>query len=107
MNGRRRHIPGTQAVRNNIDKPGCAHFRPQDLRCTAASMMAGMGIPRLVVKKVLNHAESDVTAIYDRHSYDGEKRKTLNVWGRKLESIFKGKKYEKVVPLHDNSKNAI
>ena len=36
--------------------------------------MTGMGISRLTVKKILNHAERDVTAVYDRHSYDPEKR---------------------------------
>jgi integrase len=46
------------------------HFTPHDLRRTAASHMTNMGIPRLVVSKVLNHAESGVTALYDRHSYD-------------------------------------
>ena len=36
--------------------------------------MAGMGIPRLTVSKILNHAETDITAVYDRHSYDAEKK---------------------------------
>lgn len=40
-----------------------------------------MGIPRLVVSKILNHVESGVTAIYDRHSYDAEKREALAKWG--------------------------
>ena len=40
-------------------------------------MMTGMGISRLTVKKILNHAERDVTAVYDRHSYDPEKRTAL------------------------------
>ena len=35
--------------------------------------MTSLGIGRLVVSKVLNHAERGVTAVYDRHSYDGEK----------------------------------
>ena len=44
-------------------------FVPHDLRRTAASCMTSMGISRLVVAKVLNHADSSVTAVYDRHSY--------------------------------------
>jgi hypothetical protein len=47
-------------------------------------MMTGMGIPRLTVSKILNHVESGVTAVYDRHSYDIEKRKALEDWARKL-----------------------
>jgi hypothetical protein len=54
--------------------------------------MTAMGISRLVVSKILNHVESGITAVYDRHSYDQEKRKALNAWGRKLDTIIKGKK---------------
>jgi integrase len=62
-------------------------LRLHDFRRTAASLMTGMGISRLTVKKILNHAERDVTAIYDRHSYDPEKRTALEAWGRRLEAI--------------------
>ncbi len=50
-------------------------------------MMTGMGIPRLTVKKILNHVESDITAVYDRHSYDPEKREALDVWAKRLMKI--------------------
>ena len=60
------------------------NFRGHDLRRTAASMMTGMGIPRLTVSKILNHAEPGVTAVYDRHSYDNEKRAALEAWARRL-----------------------
>jgi integrase len=66
-------------------------FRPHDLRRTAASLMTGMGISRLTVAKILNHVESSVTAVYDRHSYDAEKRAALDAWARRLEEIIAGK----------------
>ena len=50
--------------------------------------MTAQGIDRLVVRKVLNHAESDVTAVYDRYSYDTEKRSALDTWGAYLETIL-------------------
>ena len=31
-----------------------------------------------------------MTAIYDRHSYDPEKRTALEAWGRRLEAIING-----------------
>jgi integrase len=62
-------------------------FRGHDLRRTAASYMASAGVPRLHIAKVLNHADSSVTAVYDRHSYDPEKRAALDTWGRKLRAI--------------------
>ena len=66
-------------------------FTPHDLRRTAASHMTGSGTSRLAVKKVLNHADPDVTAVYDRHSYDREKRLALDSWGRQLEAWVEGR----------------
>ena len=76
------------AVRNNISKlQDVKHFTPHDLRRTAASHMTALGVPRLVVSKILNHVENGVTAVYDRHSYDNEKKEALEKWGNKLNEI--------------------
>ena len=53
--------------------------------------MTALGINRLVVSKILNHVERSVTAIYDRHGYDAEKRHALEAWAAHLESILAGK----------------
>ncbi len=66
---------------------GIAAFTPHDLRRTAATAMAGLGIPRVTLGKVLNHVEPGVTAIYDRHGYDLEKRRALDAWGARLAEI--------------------
>jgi len=87
------------AVRKNLKVLKLKNFTPHDCRRTAASGMTAAGIPRLVVSQILNHAETGVTAVYDRHSYDNEKRKALEMWSRKLESILTGKK-AKVVPIN-------
>ncbi len=64
-------------------------FVAHDLRRTAASRMTGdLGISRLTVSKILNHVETGVTSIYDRHSYDGEKKQALQAWGRRLGDII-------------------
>jgi integrase len=65
-------------------------FVPHDLRRTAASLMTSMGISRLVVAKILNHVERGVTAVYDRYSYDAEKRRALALWGDRLDVILAG-----------------
>ena len=62
-------------------------FSPHDLRRTAASLMTGAKTSRLVVSKILNHVERGVTKVYDRHSYDAEKREALNAWGRKVAGL--------------------
>jgi integrase len=72
-------------------------FRGHDLRPTAASLIVGGGVPRLVVSKILNHVESGVTAVYDRRSYDPEKRAALDHWGSRLEQIVKGERAGKVL----------
>jgi integrase len=58
-----------------------------DLRRTAATQMAGLGVERLTISKILNHAEAGVTAVYDRHRYDAEKRAALTRWSVRLEEI--------------------
>jgi integrase len=68
-----------------------ADFRGHDLRRTAASLMAGSGTPRLVISKILNHVETGVTAVYDRHGYDNEKRIALDAWARTLTAILEQK----------------
>jgi hypothetical protein len=42
--------------------------------------MARLGVPRLVIKKILNHSDGGVTAVYDRYSYDDEKLDALTGW---------------------------
>ena len=51
-------------------------FRGHDLRRTAATRMAAAGVPRDHIARVLNHVEGGAraTRVYDRHSYDREKR---------------------------------
>ena len=84
------HMTSLQKAIERIRERAGVEFRGHDLRRTAASHMTSMGISRLVVAKILNHAENSVTAVYDRHSYDAEKRDALNEWSRKLAVIIGG-----------------
>jgi integrase len=64
-----------------------------DLRRTAASGMAGLGIAPHVVEAVLNHRSGTikgVAAVYNRYSYATEKRQALDAWARRLEAIVTG-----------------
>ena len=83
-----RHIVNIQKAASEVRKFSGVGFVPHDLRRTAASTMASIGVPRLVVGKILNHAEPGVTRVYDRHSYDEEKRDALNRWANKLGEIL-------------------
>jgi integrase len=59
------------------ERAGIEDARMHDLRRTAATTMGSLGVGRLVVSKLLNHADSKVTAIYERHGYDQEKLDAL------------------------------
>ncbi len=47
------------------------------------------------MSKILNHVDSGVTAAYDRHSYDLEKRSALDFWGKRLDAIIANKRAER------------
>ena len=65
-------------------------WRLRDLRRTATSGMARLGIPSDHIGRVLNHAPKGMTAqVYDRHTYLPEKRRALEAWGSYLESLFR------------------
>jgi len=80
----------SQALLRNQDNLKTEPFVPHDLRRTASSNMTGSGIPRSVVQKILNHVESGVTAVYDRYSYDKEKKAAMTKWDRRLQIILSG-----------------
>jgi integrase len=59
-----------------------------DLRRTMASGLGKLGEARFVISRVLNHADSSVTGIYDRHAYLAEKRHALEKWGNYLGTMI-------------------
>ncbi len=90
----------SNALAANQQHFGLARFTPHDLRRTAATHMTKTcGVPRFIVGQVLNHSEKGVTAIYDRHSYDPEKKSALEKWDRELRRILGVPQRAKVVEL--------
>ncbi len=95
------HLSGDSvdhALQHSREGLGLSDLTPHDLRRTAASYMTRMGISRLTVSKILNHAESGVMAVYGRHSYDTEKRQALEAWSGRLHEIIHANA-EKIVPF--------
>lgn len=75
-------------------------FDLRDIRRTAETMLAGMGISRDTRAQLLSHGLSGVQAAhYDRHSYADEKRAALVAWESRLEAIETGKARSNVVTL--------
>ena len=93
------HITWVRKAVRRIRKSCEVDFVAHDLRRTAASHMTSIGIPRLTVSKILNHVESGVTAVYDRHSYDTEKRDALEKWGQRLTAILAEPQTHSISPI--------
>jgi integrase len=73
-----------------------------DLRRTAASGMARLGIAVNVIEAVLNHTGgeiSGVTAVYNRHKYLAEKRLALEAWAAHVSGLVNARAASNVVPL--------
>src|SRR5215204_1778062 len=80
-----RHLRGyRKAFKRACTIVGVENTRPQDLRRTAATMMASMGVNRVVIGRILNHADRSITGMYDRYSYDAENRAALELWAERL-----------------------
>ena len=62
-------------------------WRFHDLRRTAATTMPRLGVDVTVVERVLNHTMRGVMAVYQRHTFDREKRHALEVWSNFLTSL--------------------
>jgi integrase len=72
-----------------------------DLRRTVATRMAELGVQPHVIEAVLNHVsghKAGVAGIYNRATYEPEKRIALAMWADKLVEIVAGKT-RKILPL--------
>ena len=49
--------------------------------------MTSIGVPRFVVRQLLNHVDAEITSVYDRYAYDREKRDALDRWARHLRAM--------------------
>jgi integrase len=73
------------------------HWELRDLRRTAASGMARLGIELPVIEKVLNHKSGSfagVVGVYQRHEYAAEKRAALQRWADHVEGLVSGESAE-------------
>lgn len=87
------------AVFNGWGKPkaeldqelGIAHWTLHDLRRTFSSNMAALGVPQVVVEKLLNHVsggtQSPIAQVYNRHAYMDEMREAILQWETYLNTL--------------------
>ena len=76
-----------------------ADWHVHDLRRTFATQLRRLGIDRLIVSKILNHAEGGVTKLYDRYTADPEKTAAMERWANRLREIIDGTEAGNVVQI--------
>jgi integrase len=70
------------------------HWTVHDLRRTVATGMAELGVQPHIVEAVLNHVsghKGGVAGIYNRATYDKEKREALNLWAEHVMATVEGR----------------
>ncbi len=102
---------GKTAIDNRIQEArtkasGCkavpmAEWTLHDLRRSAATGMAKLGVAPHVIEAVLNHIsghKAGVAGIYNRNTYEPEKRQALTLWAEHLMAVIHSKP-AKVTPI--------
>jgi integrase len=98
-------VSGWSRAKEQLDRAIGVSIPPwvlHDLRRTAASGMAGIGIAPHVVEAVLNHKSGTIkgiAAVYNRYNYAAEKRHALDAWARRLNAIVSGEAASNVVQM--------
>lgn len=72
-----------KAMQVELGRP-LVNWRPHDFRRSIATHLRRLGVDRHVVKRVLGHAERDVTATYVRYNLLAEARTALQLWSTEL-----------------------
>ena len=87
-------VSGFSRVKERLDALiALPPWRIHDLRRTAATGMASIGIQPHIVEAVLNHisgAKSGVAGIYNQYAYETEKKAALTRWAAHVEAIVTG-----------------
>jgi integrase len=84
-----------------VESLGLAHWTIHDLRRTAATHMAELGIEPHIIEAILNHVsghKGGIAGIYNRASYAKQMKVALAMWADHVRSIVEGGE-RKIVPL--------
>jgi integrase len=84
-------ISGFHNAKATLDRiAGVTEWAVHDLRRTAASGMARLGVSLVVIEKVLNHVSGSlagIVGVYQRHEFAEEKRAALQLWADYVVSL--------------------
>lgn len=71
---------------------GIGHFTVHDMRRTARTNLARLGVDRFVAERALNHKLKNVEGVYDRHDYFDQRKDALSVWAATLAALSRGER---------------
>jgi len=77
-------------------------WRPHDLRRTAVTGMANLGIQPHIIEAAINHVsghKAGVAGVYNKATYEGEVKTALARWSAHVLDLAAGRRTDKVVPL--------
>lgn len=66
------------------------HFTVHDMRRTARTHMAALGVDRSVAERALNHKVRDVEGVYNPYDAFDERKKALDRWVEMLVALKDG-----------------
>lgn len=69
---------------------GIEHFTVHDMRRTARTQLAALGVDAFVAERALNHKLRGSEGVYDQHDYFEQRRQALHRWSGMLGSISRG-----------------
>jgi integrase len=96
LNGRAPVSVGSSKIKHKIDKEmkPSQPWRLHDVRRTAATGMAELGIAPHIIEACLNHvsgARAGVAGVYNRAAYASEKKAALERWASHVQGLVSGK----------------
>jgi integrase len=84
----------SETIYDHQDHFGIAQFTAHDLRRTALTKMAELGVAPIVLGHVANHRTTTkagmTLSVYVHHQYEREKREALELWADRLQGIIAG-----------------
>jgi integrase len=88
----RKHVSDT--ICDHQDQFGIDRWTAHDLRRTALTKMAELGVAPIVLGHVANHRTTTkagmTLSVYVHHQYEKEKREALELWASRLQGIIAG-----------------
>jgi integrase len=104
-----RGFTGWSIAKGTLDrKAKIAPWRLHDLRRSAATHMAELGVQPHIIEQILNHQSGHkrgVAGIYNHSTYPSEVRRTLDLWDDRLAAIVEGRE-SSLVPINSRMASA-